>query len=241
MEKGKTKIHISWSGGKDAAFALQLLLANNEFEVVGLHTVIDADTKRVGIHNIHESLIQAQANSIQLPLEKLYLSKKPMAYQHLMVNYYKNLKTQGITHIMFGDIFLEDLRDFRQMLLQQVGLKGVYPLWGKKSADILQQVLSNDIKTIICAADSKFFNEEVVGQFLTSDIIRASSTSDPCGENGEYHSFVVESPIFQFPVHVHALAHYSQEHIFKIKDEAGKIEEQKECFYYADLALSANN
>jgi uncharacterized protein (TIGR00290 family) len=127
----KKKMTISWSGGKDSAFALFKILASGEYEVVGLHTVIDKDNRRVGLHGVREELIELQAMSLGLPLVKLYLpaSNDHEAYTSLMRSFYKISADDGVTHVMFGDIFLEDLKSFREDLLKESGLIPEFPLW----------------------------------------------------------------------------------------------------------------
>lgn len=234
----KPKISISWSGGKDSAMALHKVLSSGEYEVIELHTVFEKDSKRVGIHNIPEYFIEEQANRLNLPLTKLYLEKKPMAYQKLMTDYYRKLKGQGIDYVMFGDIFLEDLKDFREMLLKSSDVQGVYPLWKAKSNDLVNDFFDLGFETILCAVDSKYINEEHCGKFLTSEFIDNHPKIDPCGENGEYHSFVVNGPLFSSEISVDVINTYAHEHTFKVKDQQGGEQEMKELFYYADLELS---
>ncbi len=127
----KKKITISWSGGKDSAFALFKVMASGEYEVVNLHTVIDKHNHRVGLHGVREELIEAQAAALGIPLVKLYLpaSNDGDAYASLMRSFYKISAADGIDYVMFGDIFLEDLRRYREDLLTDSGLVPDFPLW----------------------------------------------------------------------------------------------------------------
>lgn len=234
----KPKIQISWSGGKDSAYALYKLMQEDKYEIVGLHTVIEENDKKVGIHNIKEELIEKQAESIGLPLTKLYLKKKPLAYEKLMADYYKQLKNEGVENVMFGDIFLEDLKDFRESILHNSGIKGVYPIWQKDTIQLVKDFLNLKFKTILCAVDAKHIDEDWVGEELSLDFIYEHPNIDPCGENGEYHSYVIEGPVFKLPIKLNQKGKYSLDYTFNVKDENGNDQVIEDTFYYADLELS---
>jgi uncharacterized protein (TIGR00290 family) len=196
----KKKVTISWSGGKDSAFALYKILSGQEYKVVSLHTVIDEDSKRVGLHGVREKLIDEQAKQIGLPLEKIYLlaSGNQQNYESLMKEHYLKSVRQGVEGIIFGDIFLEDLKHYRLELLKPSGLFAVFPLWQIESHLIVTDFINVGFKTIICAADSKFFSRHNVGKSIDGDfLIGLPPEIDPCGENGEFHSFVYDGPIFK--------------------------------------------
>jgi hypothetical protein len=133
----KKKVTISWSGGKDSALSLLKILQSGEFEIVHLHTVINEETRRVGLHGVHETLIQAQADAMGLKLVKLYLpsSEDHTAYEKLMLSFYSQCAAEQIDAVVFGDIFLEDLKNYREKMLQVSGVKGIFPLWRMKSKD----------------------------------------------------------------------------------------------------------
>lgn len=230
------KISISWSGGKDSALALYQLKLSGEFEITGLHTVINHDNRRLGLHGIHEELIERQAQAMTLPLNKLYLNADDTtnAYEKLMVDYYMVLRQQGIDHVMYGDIFLDDLKDFRDDILGKCGLKGVYPLWRRNSTDLLKNFLSSGFKSIMCAADAEQVPKRLVGQFLSKELIQMDI--DPCGENGEYHSFVTDTPMFDKPIEVENKSIKSKEYEHEILNESGQTEKQRFRFYFADIA-----
>lgn len=236
----KPKISISWSGGKDSAMALHRLIQQQEFDIVELHTVFESSTQSVGIHNIPQHLIEAQASRLGLPLTRLYLDKRPMAYQKLMTDYYKKLKSEGVEHVMFGDIFLEDLKDFREMMLKSAGIKGVYPLWKEPSRELISEFFDLGFESVLYAVDAKFIDRKNCGKHISAPFIKHNPDIDPCGENGEYHSFVVNGPIFESKIKVSSKNVYSQEHIFKVKDDQGVEQEMKELFYYSDLEIINN-
>jgi diphthamide synthase (EF-2-diphthine--ammonia ligase) len=137
MDTGKKRVTISWSGGKDSAFALYKILSVGTYHVVHLHTVVNAETKRVSMHGVHEKLLMRQAEALGIPLEILYMesSANHDNYTQLMTRFYKRCAGQGIEGVVFGDIFLEDLKIFRESLLQDTGLSSIYPLWEVRYRD----------------------------------------------------------------------------------------------------------
>ncbi len=238
--KNKPLITVSWSGGKDSALALYRIIRSGEWQIDHLHTVINVDTRRVGLHGIHEDLIEKQAGSIGLPLRKLYLDpdKTNNAYQKMMQAYCDELSSKGIKHVMFGDIFLEDLKDYRDTMLKSAGLTGIYPLWKENSADLLKEFLSVGFRSVLCAADATKIGKDTVGRELAEEMIdNEFKAIDPCGENGEYHSFVVSGPVFQHPISVDCRSVTSRDYTFEALNEGGEKEEHHSSFWFADLQL----
>ncbi len=234
----RPRIQISWSGGKDSALALHKIIALDKYEVVGLHTVIENDTKRVGIHDVKEKFIEAQAKLIGLPLTKLYLPKKPMAYEKLIREYYTQLKADNVNYIMFGDIFLEDLKDFREQLLTSCGIEGVYPLWKRNTGEVVCEFLETGYKTILCAVDAKYIESKWAGEALSYKFLDNNPSIDPCGENGEYHSLVVDGPIFKKSLDLQLIEKYEKDFVFNVKNESGQSETLKDKFYFAEFSLN---
>lgn len=234
----KTKISISWSGGKDSALALYRILQSGQFDVVGLHTVFNAENKRVGMHGIHEELIQKQADLLNIPLHRLYLDadKTTRAYEKLMIEFYKRLRVEGVKYVMFGDIFLEDLKDFRDSMLDQAHLIGVYPLWQKDTEYLFREFLNLDFKSILCAGDATKIPKAHMGKPLSRELL--SLAIDPCGENGEYHSFVTSGPLFDGSILVQGARVKSKEYQFETLNENGKKEKHSNRFWFADLQLA---
>src|SRR5687767_40489 len=181
----KKKISVSWSGGKDSAFALHKILLTGDYDVVSLHTVFNAETRRVGMHGIHESLIEKQSEVLGIPLEKLFLDRSENydAYTLLVNNYYQECYSQGIESIIFGDIFLEDLKKFRDTMLHEAGLTGIYPLWQKDSTSLIQDFVALGFKTLICAANANYFSSTWLGKTIDEKFIMdLPAGADPCGE-----------------------------------------------------------
>jgi uncharacterized protein (TIGR00290 family) len=230
----KIKVSLAWSGGKDSAFALWSLLKDERYEVVSLHTTFGEESRRVGLHGIHESLIQQQAESIGLPLDKLYYpaSQTNAAYEKVMSGYLEELKKRGVSHIAFGDIFLEDLKKYREDQLRGMGMECVFPLWGKDTKSLLEEFLGHGFKTLVCAADAALFEENQVGKELGLELVQnAKKPIDPCGENGEFHTFCFDGPIFQKPVDFDLGETISKGYKFKTDDGV----EHSKKFWFKEL------
>lgn len=195
----KKKATVSWSGGKDSAFALYKVLQLNEYEVVSLHTVFDSASKRVSMHGVKEELIEQQANCLNIPLHKLYLeaSDSHVAYQFLMQQFYSTCQSMGIDTIVYGDIFLEDLRSYRLKLLEGSALNALFPLWGQNTSRMMHDFIDAGFKTILCAVNSDYFNSSDLGKTVDNNFLtKLHKSVDPCGEYGEFHTFVYDGPNF---------------------------------------------
>ncbi|MFY0652467.1 MAG: diphthine--ammonia ligase [Cyclobacteriaceae bacterium] len=201
----QNKISVSWSGGKDSSFMLWKLLSNPEYEVVELHTIINKDTERVGLHGIHKSLIQAQSRSLGIPLRLIEIeaSSSNDKFEEASRSYYRQLKSKGITHVAFGDIFLEDLKAYRDSLLAECDVAGVYPLWKNDTQLSALEFIDAGFKSIVCSCDKAKFNQTITGRLYDKELIQSFPTNvDPCGENGEFHSFAFDGPIFKSPIQI---------------------------------------
>ena len=196
----KTKISVSWSGGKDSSMMLWQLLKGQQYDVVELHTAIGEETKRVSHHGVHQSLIQAQAKSIGIPLKLLALPQDQTnkSYEKMLDDYYGELKTKGIFHIGLGDIYLDDLKSYREELLSKNQMTGIYPLWKEDTYELANRFVANNFKSIICAAAPGKFADPITGTLFDSGFVKnLPEDVDPCGENGEFHSFTYDGPIFK--------------------------------------------
>lgn len=190
---------MAWSGGKDAAYALYLLKEHPVYRVVRLHTTFGEETRRVGLHGIHECLIQRQAKLIGLPLDSIYYpaSGDNQAYEKAMSDYFEGLKHEGIYHVAYGDIFLEDLKKYREKQLEKAGIQPVFPLWGTNTLQMVNGIIQSGFLTAICAADAEKVGEDLLGKVLDKEFLDDLAPSvDPCGENGEFHTFCFDGPIF---------------------------------------------
>ncbi len=195
----KEKVIFCWSGGKDSALALYTVLQENKYEVIALLTTLNEQFKRISMHGVREELLDKQAESIGLPLIKMYVNEGTNTeYENTMEALLLEYKKQGISKIIFGDIFLEDLRSYRENNLAKVGLTAEFPLWKRDTKDLIQEFLKLEFKTITCCVNDGFLNEDQVGVVINSDFIESLPVNvDPCGENGEYHTFCFEGPIFK--------------------------------------------
>ena len=234
----KRKVTISWSGGKDAAFALHQLIQSGVYEVVHLHTVLDATTQRVGMHGVHETVLRQQTEAIGFPLRVLYLEKSESneSYSQLVRDFYEQCAQEGIDAVAFGDIFLEDLRTYREALLVSSGLESIFPLWKKNTTELLSDFLSAGFKTLVCSADATFFTPEQVGQTIDTDFSsKISPLVDPCGERGEFHTFVYDGPLFQKPIEFVKGNVLKHEYEFDVLSEKGEVKRVTSSFWFQDL------
>ena len=197
------KILYSWSGGKDSAMALYELLKDNTYEVVSLLTVVTKDYGRVSMHGVREELLELQAASLGLNLEKVLISKNSgnKEYELCMKEMLMRYKKLGIEAVAFGDIFLEDLKKYRLERLQDAGMKGVFPIWKRDSRELANTFIELGFKAIITCVDSKMLDGRFSGRLFDRQFLsELPSGVDPCGENGEFHSFVYDGPIFKEPI-----------------------------------------
>lgn len=199
----KEKVSISWSGGKDSALSLYEILRSGKYDVVNLHTTFDGELKRVGMHGIPEILIEQQADAIGIPLEKIFLpkDKSNKSYEAVMQQFCESQKAKGISKFIYGDIFLEDLRQYREKQLEKVGLEAVFPIWGQDTYTLAHAFVNYGFKTLICCASSKHFTNSIMGKTIDNHFIENLPAGvDPCGENGEFHTFTYDGPIFKAPL-----------------------------------------
>jgi len=194
---------FNWSGGKDSALALYKLKQGKEFNVKYLLTTLNAEYKRISMHGVRQELLQQQAASIGLPLVECFLPEKATCYDYnsMMRETLMNYIVEGIHYSAFGDIFLEDLRQYRENQLDKIGMKAIFPLWKRNTIDIANEFIDLGFKTIITCVSSKHLDESFVGRTFDRQFIAdLPKDVDPCGENGEFHSFVVDGPIFKTPI-----------------------------------------
>jgi uncharacterized protein (TIGR00290 family) len=203
--ENKEAIVMSWSGGKDSSYALYQILKEGKYQVKYLLTNIYQPNGRVSMHGIPEALIEKQAESIGIPLIKLYINEKTHdEYELKMKELLLQLKAEGINTVAFGDIFLEDLKAYRESQLAEVEMKAFFPLWKKDTTSLSLAFLKNGFKTHICSIDTGKVPENLVGvDYSTSFLEQLPKNVDPCGENGEFHSFCYEGPIFKKKISIH--------------------------------------
>lgn len=233
----KIKVSISWSGGKDSAFALYKILLSGKYDVVSLHTVIGRDTGRVGLHGIREELIELQAKAIGLPLDKIYLESADdhSAYERSMKEFYKKA-VKHIDAIVFGDIYLEDLKYYREKLLEPSGITGIYPLWKIDTNELIQDFITIGFKTAICSCNEELHRLELLSQVLDEQCVQLfPPTIDPCGERGEFHTFVFDGPIFKNSISFGIGGKVSKTYCYKKMNDNGAVEELNTIFWFQDF------
>jgi uncharacterized protein (TIGR00290 family) len=194
------KLLFCWSGGKDSALALYEIKKNHEYEVVSLLTTITEDYDRISMHGVRRILVEQQARSLDIPLHKVFIPRSCSneEYAAKMTEALTKFKQDGVENVAFGDIFLEEVRKYREDNLAQLNMKGVFPLWGRNSAELVRSFLALGFKAVVSCINTKVLNEKFLGRQMDKDFISELPPNiDPSGENGEFHSFVYEGPIFK--------------------------------------------
>jgi uncharacterized protein (TIGR00290 family) len=195
----KTKSIFCWSGGKDSALALYNVLQEGEYDVKYLLTTINENFKRVSMHGVREDLLIKQAEATGIPLLKMYVKEgNNEEYERNMETLLLKVKEEGIHHVIFGDIFLEDLRQYREKNLDKVGMKAVFPLWKKDTKELIRDFLRLQFRTVTCCVNDAYLGENEVGKEIDAEFIKKLPAAvDPCGENGEFHTFCFAGPVFK--------------------------------------------
>ena len=199
----RERVIFCWSGGKDSSLALYKILHDERYEVVALLTTCNEHFQRVSMHGVRIGLARRQAAEIGLPLDVMYLSENPSndEYEAKMAQYLTRKQAEGISAVVFGDIFLEDLRKWREANLAKVGLRGIFPLWRQDTKVLIREFLDAGFGSIICCVSDAHFGESDVGKPIDQSFIEALPRNvDPCGENGEFHSFAFKGPVFAAPI-----------------------------------------
>jgi uncharacterized protein (TIGR00290 family) len=204
----KTPVVMSWSGGKDSAVALHELRKSGQYEIVALMTSISEEFHRISHHGVREELLEQQAEAIGIPLEKIYLpsgKSQPCTnevYEQIMADVMAKFSARGVRTVAFGDLFLEDLRTWREANLAKAGMKGVFPVWKRDTTQFAHEVLAMGFKAYLSCVEGKV-GPGFVGRSYDLELLRDLPPGiDPCGEYGEFHSFVYDGPIFRHPVAV---------------------------------------
>ncbi len=193
---------FNWSGGKDSTLALHYILKAREYKIHCLLTTVNDAYNRIAMHGVREALLITQAKCLKIPLYQIRLPEMPdmETYENAMDLHFGKLKEQGIGYAVFGDIFLEDLKKYRENQFNKIGMNTLFPLWKRDSLELVEEFIALGYKTIVvCArADLKDFCGRVIDQSFLDDL---PNGVDPCGENGEFHTFVFDGPIFTEPIH----------------------------------------
>jgi uncharacterized protein (TIGR00290 family) len=190
---------MSWSGGKDSSFALYKVLEEGLYDVKYLLSTINGQYKRLSVHGVREALIEEQSRQIGIPLLKVYVLEASNAeYEQQMSSVLTKAASEGIQTVLFGDIFLEDLRIYREEKMKQLNMHCVFPIWKVATRQLVNDFIQKGFKTATCCINDGYLDEKWVGRLIDESFIAdLPTTVDPCGENGEFHSFCYAGPLFK--------------------------------------------
>jgi len=194
------KVIVSWSGGKDSALSLYEIKRSGNYQVVSLLTTINEYYDRVSMHGVRRTLLEQQAQALGLPLIKVMISKdcSEEEYESLMMDILVQAKADGVNHVVFGDVFLEWIREYREKNLARVGMTPILPLWGRDTRELTQSFIALGFKAVITCVNTKVMPKSFLGEVLDEHFLSELPPGvDPGGENGEFHSFVFAGPIFR--------------------------------------------
>ncbi len=197
------RVLLAWSSGKDSAWALHRLRMQRDVELVGLLTTVDRGAGEVPIHGVAEALVQAQAQAIGLPLTKVWINSpcSNADYEQAVGAALRDAKDRGVTHVAFGDLFLEDIRRYREDSLRDTGLGLLFPLWGRATGELAREMVTNGLRAVVSAVDTEQLDGTWAGkEFDERFLADLPRQADPCGERGEFHTFVYDGPMFKMPV-----------------------------------------
>jgi uncharacterized protein (TIGR00290 family) len=221
----KTKTLISWSSGKDSAWLVYKLRQQPDIELGALLTTVNESAGRVAMHAVRVELLEAQADALGLPLWKVFIpSPCPNEiYERAMADAVARAVSQGFSHVAFGDLFLEDVRRYREEKLAGSGLTPIFPLFGADTAALAREMIAAGLRARLTCVDPKQLDRSFVGREFDAALLRdLPRSADPCGERGEFHSFAYDGPMFSRPIPI----------------ETGEIVE-RDGFAFADLTCPA--
>jgi len=217
----RPKAIMSWSSGKDSAFALHEARRSGDLDIMGLLTTVTSSFARVSMHGVREALLDRQAEALGLPCWKVPIpSPCPNGvYEAEMARVLGEVAVLGVDRVVFGDLFLEDLRRYRETKLGAIGMSAVFPLWMRDTAVLAREMITSGLKATLTCVDPRKLDRSFAGRALDADLLAALPSSvDPCGENGEFHTFASAGPMFVKPIGV----------------EVGEVVE-RDGFVFADL------
>lgn len=218
----REKVIVAWSGGKDSALALYEVLNSGSYEVLELLTTVTKDYDRISIHGVRRVLLEQQAKALRIPLEEMFITKgaSDAEYEGELLKTLKRHRDNGVFSVVFGDIFLEDVRKYREQILAKAGMNGIFPLWKRGTKNLARTFINLGFKAIITSIDSNVLGKSFAGREYEEKFLSdLPANVDPCGENGEFHSFVYDGPLF----------------CERIGFKKGEIVLRDNRFYYCDL------
>jgi uncharacterized protein (TIGR00290 family) len=214
------EVLLSWSGGKDSTLALRVLKSRG-YLVSALLTTVTEGYDRVSMHGVRRALLRQQASSLGIPLEEVWIPRNSSnaIYERRMKAALEKYLARGVKRVAFGDLFLEDVRAYREKRLAEVAMEGVFPIWHRDTHRLARQFLTLGFRAVTCCTDPKRLSRGLCGVPYDSEFLdRIPKDVDPCGENGEFHTFVFDGPLFRRPV----------------RFDVGKVVLRR-GFYFADL------
>lgn len=198
-QAGKPKILLAWSSGKDSSWALHRLRHEARYEIAGLLTTLNSAFNRVAMHSTRRALVELQAKAAGVPLVTVPLPWpcSNIEYERIMKDVHADAVSRGVTGIAFGDLFLADIRAYRERQLQGTGLEPIFPLWQLPTPQLAREMIAGGLRAKLVCVDPKKLSPEFAGRDFDHQLLEdLPAEVDPCGENGEFHSFVYDGPMF---------------------------------------------
>lgn len=195
---------LSWSSGKDSAWSLYTLQQQSDYEVVGLVTTVNKKFERVAMHGVREKLLRLQAEAAELPLHILNIPSpcSNAEYEQVMLAFIETMQTKNIRHMAFGDLYLEDIRRYREQQLDGTGITPLFPLWQRPTLQLAKDMINGGIKAHLTCIDPRKLDASFAGRCFDHSLLTDLPAGiDPCGENGEFHTCVTAGPMFQHDIH----------------------------------------
>jgi uncharacterized protein (TIGR00290 family) len=200
---GKEPVVMSWSGGKDSAMAAHQLLASQKYEIAALLTTVTEGFDRISMHGVRRELLERQAAAMAMPLHTMMIPQNcpNEVYEARLREALAGFRARGIAKVAFGDLFLEEVKRYRDERLPQAGMTGLYPIWRRDTAELVRTFIGLGFKAILSCVDTQAIDASFAGREIDAALLRdLPAQADPCGENGEYHSFVYAGPLFKQPI-----------------------------------------
>lgn len=191
---------MSWSGGKDSCLALYEIQKAQDYRVAALLTTVTRDYDRISMHGVRRILLERQAASLGLPLHEVFITKDAtnQEYETKMEEAFSMYREQGIDRIVFGDLFLEEVRAYRDQFLARHDMHGIYPVWLRDTTEFIREFIKLGFKAVITCVNGEVLDSSFAGMMIDENFLSALPPHvDPCGENGEFHTFVFDGPVFK--------------------------------------------
>jgi uncharacterized protein (TIGR00290 family) len=197
------KAMVSWSGGKDSAWTLERLRRRGDVELTGLFTAVHRETAKIAVHGVPLALLQLQARAVGLPVHELAIPAPCPndVYERTVADFVAKARAEGVTHLAFGDLFLEDIRRYRERQFAGTGMELLFPLWGADTSALAREMVANGLRARITCIDTDQAPAAWAGRMFDAGFVEEMRAPiDPCGENGEFHTFVVDGPMLRAPI-----------------------------------------